>query len=124
MIRSFRFRITRWFAGLVTAILIVSLAIGGRLLNKQMITGLELLQEVEVKELAELLGDDATLSSEEIRKRIAEDADNDAELFLIQVLGRDGTVKFRSDNLGASTLRDQTESKEHWTDLLPEVGPV
>jgi len=102
----------------------VSLAIGGRLLNKQMITGLELLQEVEVKELAELLGDDATLSSEEIRKRIAEDADNDAELFLIQVLGRDGTVKFRSDNLGASTLRDQTESKEHWTDLLPEVGPV
>ncbi|MCC5024916.1 MAG: hypothetical protein J6386_19940 [Candidatus Synoicihabitans palmerolidicus] len=79
---TFTFRTTLWFAGLVTATLIVVLTVGGWLLNRQMLKGIELLHEVEVEELAELLGPDATLSAEQIRDCVAHDGDSDAELFL------------------------------------------
>lgn len=99
MIRSFTARTTLWFAALVTGILFASLAVGGWLLNKQMLAGLELLHEVESEELGELLGDNTAISTAEIRDRIAHDADGDAELFLIQVRGSDGGLRFRSENL-------------------------
>ncbi|WP_221031398.1 sensor histidine kinase [Actomonas aquatica] len=124
MIRTFTFRTTLWFAGLVTGILVAVLAVGGWLLNRQMIAGLELLHEVEAEELGELLGSDGALSAAEIQDRIAHDADSDAELFFIQVRGRDGVVRFRSDNLEEAVLPDWSQRGVHWTYQLPGVGPV
>ena len=124
MIRSFTFRTTLWFAALVTTILVVSLVVGGWLLNRQMIEGLKLLHEVEAEELGELLEGDATLTATEIRTRIAHDADGDSELFLIQVRGNDGEVRFRTKNLEDAVLPDWSKNTQHWTYTLPEIGQV
>ena len=124
MIRSFTVRTTLWFAALVTAILVASLAAGGWLLNRQMMAGLELLHEVEAEELGELLGDDGALTAAEIRDRIAHDADGDAELFLIQVRGDDGEVRFRSGNLADAILPDWSKQSLHWTYTLPGIGQM
>jgi len=124
MIRSFTTRTTLWFAALVTGILLASLAVGGWLLNKQMLAGLELLHEVESEELGELLGDDAAISTAAIRDRIAHDADGDAELFLIQVRGSGGEVRFRSENLEDAVLPDWSRRGPHWLYTLPGIGQV
>ncbi len=124
MIRSFTFRTTLWFAALVTGILAVALAVGGWLLDRQVVRGLELLHEVEAEELGELLGNNAEMSTAEIRERIEHDADSDAELFFIQVRDRDGMVRFRSENLAETVLPDWSQRGPHWTYTLPGIGPV
>ncbi len=124
MIRSFTFRTTLWFAGLVTAVLAAALAVGGWLLDQQMIRGLELLHEVEAQELADLLGNDGAMSAAEMRDRIEHDVDSDAKLFFIQVRGADGEVRFRSENLADTVLPDWSQREMHWTYTLPEVGAV
>ncbi len=123
-VKSFTVRTTFWFSGLVTTILAVVLAIGGWLLNRQMIAGLELLHLVEARELAEMLGPSSALSSEEIHERIAQDADHDAELFLIQVHDQSGSVRFRSENLGNFVLPEMAGGTPHRTLQVPAVGPV
>ena len=118
--KTFTVRTTVGFAGVVTAILVVVLAIGGWLLNRQMIAGLELLHEVEAAELAELLGPDATLDEAEIRERI----EHDAELFFIQVQNRGRQTRFRSENLAGAALPNLQARGAHATISLNDVGPV
>lgn len=100
------------------------LAAGGWLLNRQMIAGLELLHEVESKELAELLGDDPGISDDEVRRRLEHDADDDADLFLIQIHDAMGRIRFRSDNLGDNILPDLSGVDLHRTITLPGAGLV
>lgn len=118
------FRTTLWFAVLVSSTLVVSFVLGGWLLNRQMIAGLELLHKVEGEELAELLGPDADISDAQVRHLIEHDADSDAELFLIQVHDDTGRVRFRSQNLGTAVLPSHGMQLLHWTVDLPQVGLI
>lgn len=122
--KSFTVRLTLRFAALVTATTAAVLAAGGWLLDRQMLRGLELLHEVEGVELAELIGDNDDLTAEQLADRIEHDADSDAALFFIQVHNEQGTVLFRSDNLGATILPDLKEDSPHWTAKLPQIGEV
>ncbi|MDA8528838.1 HAMP domain-containing histidine kinase [Opitutaceae bacterium] len=121
---TFIFRTTAWFALLATVTIGTVLAAGGWLLNRQMIAGLELLHEVESRELAELLGDDPGISDEEVRRRLEHDADYDADLFLIQIHDAIGRIRFRSENLGDNILPDLSGVDLHRTITLPMEGLV
>lgn len=124
MVNTFSFRMTLWFAGLVTATLAGVLLLGGLLLNRQMISGIDLLHDVEAQELADMLGPDGSLSAEEIKDRIEHDADGDAELFLMQVHDKVGRVRFRSENLGPAFLPDLSHREPRWTTEMPGIGHV
>jgi two-component system heavy metal sensor histidine kinase CusS len=123
-VNTFIFRTTAWFALLATVTIGTVLAAGGWLLNRQMIAGLELLHEVESRELAELLGDDPGISDEEVRRRLEHDADDDADLFLIQIHDAIGRIRFRSENLGDNILPDLSGVDLHRTITLPMEGLV
>ena len=118
------FRTTLWFAVLVTGMLVVAFLLGGWLLNRQMIAGIELLHEVEAEELRELLGDDANITDAKVQDLIEHDVDGDAELFLIQVHDNTGRVRFRSKNLGDVVLPSHGRQLLHRTVDLPAVGLI
>ncbi len=122
--RTFTFRITCRFAILVTATTAVVLTIGGVLLDRQIERGLELLHDIEVRELAELIGPDEKLTSEGISNRIKHDADSDAALFVMQVADLKGNILFRSDNLGETILSVSTMPDQHETVTVPFLGRV
>lgn len=115
-------RTTLWFAGLALGTLVVTLLLGGWLLNRQMIAGIELLHEVEGEELAELLGPSVDITDAQVRELIEHDVDGDAELFLIQVHDDTGRVRFRSRNLADVVLPSHGRERVHWTMDLPQVG--
>jgi signal transduction histidine kinase len=117
--RSFTFRITCRFASLVTATTAAVLAVGGFLLDHEIEHGLELLHDIEVRELGELLGTDGSLNASAIANRIKHDADGDAALFVIQVANQQGDVLFRSENLGEAILSTPPSEDQHWTATLP-----
>lgn len=122
--RSFTFRVTLRFALLVTATTSAVLLIGGWLLDHQIEHGLELLHDVEARELAELLGPETRLTPAEVAARVQHDAEGDAALFLIQVASADGTVYFRSGNLGETVLPAAGPGEPHRTVRLPVLGRV
>jgi signal transduction histidine kinase len=116
---SFTFRITCRFALLVTATTAAVLIVGGFLLDREIEHGLELLHDIEVRELGELIGTNASLDAEAIANRIKHDADGDAALFVIQVANFDGDLLFRSENLGEAILPMDAAQGTHWTTRLP-----
>lgn len=119
--RSFTLRLTSRFALLVTLTTSAVLLFGGLLLDHQIERGLDLLHEVEAKELAELLGEDGDLSGTQVLQRIQKDADSDAALFFIQI-ARGDRVVFRSDNLGEAMLPMEGEDGPSWTSRVPFLG--
>jgi signal transduction histidine kinase len=121
---SFTTRLTLRFAALVTATTAVVLAAGAWLLDRQLVKGLELLHDLEGVELVELIGPGPTLTAAELDARIEHDADGDAALFFIQIHNEQGSVLFRSDNLGSTILPDRADGAERWTTELPNIGDV
>ena len=124
MIRTLTFRLTWQFAVLVSLTTLVVLVAGGWLLRHQAMRGLHSLHVVEGAELTELLGDNPSVTLEEVRERIEHDADSDSALYLIQVHNQPGTVLFRSLNLGGAILPDPPGHGRHWTTRLPGIGNV
>ncbi len=122
--RSFAQRLTLRFAALVTATTATVLAVGGWLLNRQIIASAEFLHDVEFRELRGIIGNDPAITSVEIARRIAHDADSDAALYFIQIHSERGIVVFRSPNLGENFLPDLSGRELHWTFDLAGVGPV
>lgn len=119
---SFTFRITWRFAALVTVTTAVVLVVGGLLLDREVERGLELLHDIEARELAALLGQDRAIAPAEIARRIKHDADSDSALFVIQVADLSGNVLFRSDNLGDIILPAGADPDARWTANLPVLG--
>jgi signal transduction histidine kinase len=123
-VRSFTFRITCRFAVLVTGTTAAVLVLGGLLLDREMENSLSVLHDIEVRELAELLGLDDTLTAAEISSRIKHDADSDAALFVMQVADARGNVLFRSENLGQTILPANMGTNGHATTVVPLLGRV
>lgn len=118
---SFTARVTARFALLVTTLATAVLLAGGLLLDHQIEHGLDMLHEVEGKELAELLGDRPNLTAAEVEQLIQHDADGDAALFFIQV-ARAEEVLFRSDNLGDTILPMDFSAGANRTTRVPFLG--
>ncbi|MFA6961180.1 MAG: ATP-binding protein [Opitutaceae bacterium] len=119
---SLTYRLTWQFAALVALTTAVVLAAGGWLLRHQAVRGMELMHELQGKELAELLGKNGEITSAEIHRRIKEAHDSDMSLYFIQVHNEQGAVLYRSENLGDAILPDLSTSYPHWTASLPGIG--
>jgi signal transduction histidine kinase len=119
-------RLTLGFAALVTFTTAVVLSLGGWLLSRQMIHGLDLLNEAEFTELRERLETvPAPPSSAEISRRIREHTEIDAAMYYCQVYTAEGTILFRSPNLGDTALPILPEdAAPSWTSQLPTLGSV
>ncbi|MDO8545301.1 MAG: ATP-binding protein [Opitutaceae bacterium] len=122
--KSFTFRVTCRFALLVTATTAAVLLVGGLLLQHQNERGLELLHEIEARELRQLIGNDGSLGPEAVAARIKHDTETDAHLFVAQVTNAAGAVLFRSENLGETVLPAAAKDAPHWTTILPFFGKV
>ncbi len=122
--KSFTFRVTCRFALLVTLTTAGVLLAGGFLLQHETERGLELLHDIESRELHQLIGNDPTLGAEGVTARIKRDTESDAALFVIQVSDTAGNVLFRSANLGESVLAPAPGGAAHWTVSVPFHGAV
>ena len=119
-------RLTLSFAALVTITTAVVLSLGGWLLSRQMVNGLDLLNKAEFSELRERLETiPSPPATAEISRRIREHTEIDAAMYYSQVHTPDGTILFRSPNLGASALPiPPGDMPPSWTDELPDLGTV
>jgi len=118
-------RLAWQFAALLTLTTVVVLAAGGWMLRHEAVRGLELMHEVEGAELTELLGNDPRMGAADISRLIENDANSDVALYFIQVHDKDGTMLFRSVNMGDAILpTSSVDEREHWTAALPGLGDV
>lgn len=98
-------RLTTAFAVIVTVTTALLLVLGGWLLVRQMGDGIRLLHEAEFAEVDGHLGPDpGRLTAAELNERLRRHTEIDAALFFFQVCTPDGTVVFRSLNLGDALL--------------------
>jgi signal transduction histidine kinase len=123
--KSMTARMTAGYALAVTGAVVVALATGRWLLEREMIGGLSLLHEAEHREVTQQLGGaPATMPEDELVRRMREHAIADEHLFFFQVHDASGRVFFRSASLGETMLPDLPVSVRHWTMLLPPHGRV
>lgn len=114
--KSLTFRLALAFTVIVTTTTALLLALGGWLLSRQMINGMELLHEAEFEEVrGRLEPNPAALTPEEVVDRITEHTEIDAALFFFQVHQSSGEVVFRSINLGETMLPDPGDESSHWS---------
>jgi signal transduction histidine kinase len=124
-VRSFTSRIVAQFAVLVTATMAVVLAVGGWLLSREAVAGLDLLNHAEFIEISDRLGPrPANLSDQEVDRRIRPHTEVDAALYFFQVHDASGRLLFRSSNLGTAELPDLTGGGLERTAKIAEIGEV
>lgn len=123
--RSLTGRMTAGYALAVTGAVVVALATGRWLLEREMIGGLSLLHEAEHREVMQQLGGAAaTMSEDELLRRMRAHAEADEHLFFFQVHEATGRILFRSASLGETMLPDLSNTTQHWTMQLPPHGRV
>lgn len=112
--RSISFRLTALFAVLVTCTTAVLLALGGWLLSRQMLKGIELMHEAEFTEIRSRIshGIDA-INQDEIIAQVRQHAAIDAPLYYFQLQNESGDLLFRSANLGGVVLPRATGPQAH-----------
>jgi len=98
-------RLTVAFAAIVTGTTALLLALGGWLLVHQLGDGIRLLHEAEFEEVeGRLAPDPGRLTAAELTERLRRHTEIDAALFFFQICTPDGSVAFRSQNLGDTPL--------------------
>lgn len=112
--KSLTVRLTLAFTVIVTVTTALLLALGGWMLSRQVIDGLQLLHEAEFEEVrGRLEPDPFAVTAAEIPERLHEHVEIDAALFLFQVHDDAGNIVFRSPNLGDTLLPDTGDAKSH-----------
>jgi len=113
------------FAVLVTATIAAVLAVGGWLLVREAVGGLDLLNQAEFVEIRDRIGPNPSdLSAQEIVRRVRSHTEVDAALYYFQIHDAAGYVLFRSTNLGGLTLPDLTGGAPQRTVSMEELGEV
>jgi signal transduction histidine kinase len=113
------------FAVLLTATMALVLAVGGWLLSREAVTGLDLLNHAEYVEISDRLGSTpAALSDQEIDRRVRPHTEVDAALYFFQIHNDTGRLLFRSANLGPAMLPDLSGGSLNRTVALAGVGDV
>lgn len=114
-------RLTAAFAVLVTCVTALLLALGGWMLHRQMINGMEFMHAAEFSEIAARLQDESVSRAVQI-ERVREHAAIDAPMYFFQLHDGTGRVLFRSANLGATVLPDLTGRPANEVLRLPPLG--
>ena len=123
--RSFTARIALRFAILVTATTALVLLVGGWLLSREAVSGLDLLNKAEFVEIRDRIGPNpGSLSGPELQRMIGAHTELDAPLYYFQIHDEGRQVVFRSANLGRSFLPDLSGSKLEQTVRLAGLGEL
>ncbi len=123
--RSFTARIMVQFAVLVTATMAAVLAVGGWLLAREAVHGLDLLNRAEFVEIRDRIGADTqALSVADLDRLVRPHTEVDAALYYFQIHDAAGRVIFRSTNLGRVTLPDLTGGDPERTVSMEGLGEV
>jgi two-component system heavy metal sensor histidine kinase CusS len=122
--KSIGTRVAVWYGSTATATLACLFAAGYLLLERQLIHGLDLLNEAGFRQIDAHLGSDyRNLSPAAIETRIREITDQASTLFYIDVhLPGVGAI-FRSTNLGGRDLPD-VPGERHFTVEVPGIGEL
>jgi signal transduction histidine kinase len=121
--KSLTFRLTLWYA------LVVTLTVGGVLfagrfyLEDHLIAGIDLLNEVEFEEIRARL-DDSDAAGPELVDAIKEHAELDAALYFFQIGGEGGEPLWKSSNLGPEVLPQAVHGHAHVTVFDDELGLI
>lgn len=124
-LQSFATRLVLGYALLTTATVAVVLVAGRLIVGHQVVHGLDLLNAAEFAELADRLPPPtrATLD-EHALETLREHTAIDASMYLFQVCAADGTVLFRSANLGPTSLPTLAGPQYNQTFTVKALGPV
>lgn len=123
--KSLTLRLTLAFTVIVTVATGLLLLLGGWLLSRQVIDGMELLHEAEFAEVrGRLEPDPAAVTAAELPARLREHIEIDAALFLFQVRDGSGNIVFRSPNLGETILPAVGNGEAHGIRRIPQQGRV
>ena len=118
-------RLTWWYALAVTGAVVVALAAGRWLLERELIGNLNLLQDAEnVEVIQDLGGSMEKWPEEELVRQMRAHSEADENLFFFQIHDDTGRVWFRSPGLGESVLPDLSATGPHWIMELPPHGRV
>ncbi len=117
------FRLTLWYASVVTVTVALILWAGQRYLESNLISGVDFLNDAEYEEIFHRLksdgsGLDAALVAEAIRLH----TEIDASVFFFQVGTKSGDVLFRSGNLAGHTLPSQIHGNSRFSIQDDELG--
>lgn len=123
---SISLRVTLAFAAVVTATTAALLVLGGWMLSRQMVRGIDFLNEAEFVELKDRLGDQPdALTPDSIKAKIGNHLIIDASLYYCQVHDSKGNVLFRSANLDDSFLPIAlTLKRQDRTVAVKEIGDL
>ena len=123
--KSFTHRITLQFALLVTATTAVVLLVGGWLLSRAAVAGLDFLNAAEFEEIAQRLGPEPRgLTAAAVEAEIETHAQIDAAQYFFQVRNTAGELLFRSANLGRAVLPDETGHQARRSEEVAGLGKV
>lgn len=118
-------RLTFGYALAVTGGVVAALAVGGWLLEREMVGGIDALHELEFMEVMAGLGNDPqTLPLDRLVAELREHSEADKDFFLFQVHDADGRILFRSPTLGSALLPDLSAAGASWTVDIPPFGRV
>ena len=123
--KSLGSRLTVWYVLAVMLTMTGAFVAGNWLLNHELTKGLDLLNIAEFREIPMRAEANTTvIPKSELMNHVSEEAKLDAALYLFQIRGDDGTILFRSDNLGGGTLPQNPPGVSYWTAQCAPVGPV
>lgn len=123
-IRSFATRLALTYTLLTTLTVAVVLVAGRGLIAHQVLHGLDLLNAAEFEELADRFAPPVGRELDEHALLTLQDHTTiDASMYLFQVLAADGTILFRSANLGTAELPRTAAATNRTAEVRP-IGPV
>ena len=118
-------RLTLWYVMVVTATVIAALFMGRWLLERQLIRGIDLLNEAEFREIVDRVEkNQSIMPDQEVLDRIAAHSVIDAPLYFFQLRNHSGEVVFRSANMGEAVLPENPKGRPNWTTYAAPLGYV
>lgn len=124
-LRSFATRLALAYALLTTVTVGLALIAGRLIVGHQVVHGVDLLNAAEHAELIDrIAAPTAAQLDEQALQTLREHTAIDASMYLFQVAAPDGSLLFRSANLGASRLPPPRPGRLDLTATIPPLGPV
>lgn len=121
--KSLTARLTLWYAFIVTLTVVALLVAGRFYLERSLIEGADLLNEVEFEEISSRLSDANGVGVEErLVASIRGHAELDAELYFFQINRANGELLYKSNNLGPHQLPEAVYGQAATTVKDKELG--
>lgn len=123
--RSIRARLIGGYLLVVAITLLVALMLGRWLLDRNIVVGIDLLNQSEFQEIHDRAGASAKLEMEAVFLRtVKEHAGLDDPLYYFQIRNGQGKVLFRSDNMGKAVFEPNPAGVQNCSCVVPRLGTV